>query len=331
MVVVLPAPFGPRNPKISPAPTEKPIPRTASTSPYVLVRSSTSMTARHAEVRIRRRRIGGGAAVAGGRSAWARAATHDGVARRERAGRIGRARVAEQRERLAPAAAEIRVPLVAGPARLRHPGVAAIRPQRGRVAPDRRQRPRPDGLEGEPGDAARLVARQHHAVGRDDDVAPRPAVHARARAIRVVVGAHEQDLDLAAQPLGGGGRDGARLFDVARARGSSASRFASAQPRYCVFASSSRSAPIRSASATNSLTRAMLPRWITTFSVSGRPSARTAAATSSLPSRSSRPAIHAAPCASTSWIESCTLSRPAAASPASRARSAGMPLVIRLT
>ena len=66
----------------------------------------------------------------------------------------------------------------------------------------------------------------------------------------------------------------ARACSMSSRAGSSASRFASAQPRYCVFASSSRSAPIRSASATNSLTRAMLPRWITTFSVSGRPSAR---------------------------------------------------------
>ncbi len=67
--------------------------------------------------------------------------------------------------------------------------------------------------------------------------------------------------------------------------GSSASRLASAQPRYCVFASSRRSAPIRSASATNSATRAMLPRWMTTFSVSGSPSARAAAATSSFASQ----------------------------------------------
>ena len=150
--------------------------------------------------------IGGDDDVVGGRSgAGARGATMSWRGESAHAGSVAPG-VAEQRERLAPAAAEIRVPLVAGPARLRHPGVAAERPQRRRVAPDRRRaNALADVLEGEPGDAARLVARQHHAVGRDHDVAPRPAVHARARAIRVVVGAHEQDLDLAAQPLGGGG------------------------------------------------------------------------------------------------------------------------------
>src|SRR5450755_3477094 len=44
IVVVLPAPFGPRKPKVSPAATVKSIPRTASTSPYLLVSPDTSMT-----------------------------------------------------------------------------------------------------------------------------------------------------------------------------------------------------------------------------------------------------------------------------------------------
>ena len=43
-VVVLPAPFGPRMPKISPSSTEKDTPSTAARSPYRLVRSETSMT-----------------------------------------------------------------------------------------------------------------------------------------------------------------------------------------------------------------------------------------------------------------------------------------------
>ena len=81
-----------------------------------------------------------------------------------------------------------------------------------------------------------------------------------------------------------------------------------------MLASSSRSAPMRSASATNSAMRAMLPRWSTTLSVSGSRSARAAAAISSLASRPSRPAIQAAPAGSTSCTESCTLSSPAAAS-----------------
>src|SRR5258705_3141617 len=43
MVVVLPAPFGPRNPRISPGLTEKPIPSTAARWPYTLVSPLTSI------------------------------------------------------------------------------------------------------------------------------------------------------------------------------------------------------------------------------------------------------------------------------------------------
>jgi hypothetical protein len=70
---------------------------------------------------------------------------------------------------------------------------------------------------------------------------------------------------------------------------------------------------------------------MTTLSVSGRPSPRAASATSSFASISSRPAIQTAPCGSTSCTDSWMLSSPPRASSASRARSAGMPLVIRLT
>src|SRR5437867_1901402 len=45
MVVVLPAPFGPRKPTISPTSTRNEMPRTASTAPKVLVRSRTSIIA----------------------------------------------------------------------------------------------------------------------------------------------------------------------------------------------------------------------------------------------------------------------------------------------
>src|SRR6516225_4640897 len=43
IVVDLPAPFGPRKPKVSPAATSKPMPRTASISPYLLVSSLTEI------------------------------------------------------------------------------------------------------------------------------------------------------------------------------------------------------------------------------------------------------------------------------------------------
>ena len=59
---------------------------------------------------------------------------------------------------------------------------------------------------------------ERDAVGRDDQVAARPAVHAGARAIGVVVGAHEEDLHLAAQALA---RRGGRL---ARASSSGGAR-----------------------------------------------------------------------------------------------------------
>ena len=48
MVVVLPAPFGPRNPTISPSPTAKVMPATASTSPKRLVTSRSAIAAARA-------------------------------------------------------------------------------------------------------------------------------------------------------------------------------------------------------------------------------------------------------------------------------------------
>src|SRR5439155_4604803 len=44
IVVVLPAPFGPRKPNVSPSSTVKPMPRTASISSYRFERSRTSIT-----------------------------------------------------------------------------------------------------------------------------------------------------------------------------------------------------------------------------------------------------------------------------------------------
>ena len=184
-----------------PAPTEKSMPRTASTSPYAWRGPRPRWPRRHAR---------------GAHPAQAdRAAARRGHgARRARAPPRTRSWRGDSAQAGSVAAAspgsanawqrqppKSRVPLVAGPARRRHPVVAAERAQRGRIVPDVAERPVADVLERQAGDARRLVARQHDAVGRDDDVAARPAVHAGARAIGVVVGAHEQDLDLAAQPL----------------------------------------------------------------------------------------------------------------------------------
>ena len=112
--------------------------------------------------------------------------------------------------------------------------------------------------------------------------------------------------------------------------GKSMRRFTRAQPRYCVFASSSRSASRDSASAITSATRSRFSRCSTTLSVSGNPSSFTQRATSSLRSNARVPAIRSDAVGVTSWIETCTLSRPSAFSPASRARVSGIPLVIRL-
>src|SRR5215510_14877151 len=45
IVVDLPAPFGPRKPKVSPAETSQSMPRTASISPYLLVSALTEIAA----------------------------------------------------------------------------------------------------------------------------------------------------------------------------------------------------------------------------------------------------------------------------------------------
>ena len=192
--------------------------------------------------------------------------------------------------------------------------------ERARTFSGRRQR----------GDLQRLVAGQRHAVGRDDDVAARPAVHAGARAIGVVVGAHEEDLDLAAQPLARGERDRARLVEAAR-DGSSASRLASAQPRYCVLASSSRSAPIRSASATNSRDARDVAAVEDDVERERQPERARRRRRPQLGLEAVAPGDPGRACGSLSCTESCRLSSPAAASRARRAASAGMPLVIRLT
>ena len=145
MVVVLPAPFGPRNPKISPAPTEKPMPRTASTSPYFLARSSTSMAA--ASCGRVASGAGGSAATPPwrcGRSAPGRAPRRRScVARRQRAGGIGRGRVADAARTPGSGSRRSRA---CRSSQVRHgSGIQASprnAPKRGRVAPDRRQRPR---------------------------------------------------------------------------------------------------------------------------------------------------------------------------------------------
>ena len=101
----------------------------------------------HADVRIRRRRIGGGTDAARRPAAGARRA-HDVVARRERAGGIGRAR--RRRAARTPGSGSRRNPCAARRRSGTGSGIqSSPRNARsaGEVAPDRRQRPRADVLE----------------------------------------------------------------------------------------------------------------------------------------------------------------------------------------
>ena len=214
------------------------------------------------------------------------------------------------------------MPRVAAPARLRHPRLAAerveARPSRCQISSSGRSRTLSND---EPGQRVRGVARQHEAVGRDDDEAAPPAVHARFRELGVVVRASRTAPPSARAAAGAPrGRPRAR-GRAARGVGRSARRLASAQPRYCVLASSSRSAPSDSASAMNSGTRSRLSRWSTTLSVSGRPSSLTAARDLQLALEGAeRRRCGPTPARVTSCTDTCTLSRPAALSRASRSR-----------
>src|SRR5262249_12990971 len=66
------------------------------------------------------------------------------VVRRQGTGGVGVGRVAGEQGGLAAAAAEVDVAAGAAPARLRHPGRAAIAVERLRLLPDPAQRPPPD-------------------------------------------------------------------------------------------------------------------------------------------------------------------------------------------
>ena len=115
------------------------------------------------------------------------------------------------------------------------------------------------------------MARQHGAVGRDDHEAPPPAVHARARAIRVPVGQDEDDLH---PPLEA--RCALRRRRRARARGrprSAGARRDSRAPTTRAARSRARAdrPPDARRARRSPSTRSMFSRWRTTLSVSGKP------------------------------------------------------------
>ena len=115
----------------------------------------------------------------------------------EVAHRVGRGRVAGEREGLAAAAAEIQLAARAARARLLHPGGAAEGIEGRRVRPDVGERMLAHVPEFEPGNRFRGVAGQHLAGGRDVERAPAPAADARLRIARVIVRHHRVDDDAA--------------------------------------------------------------------------------------------------------------------------------------
>src|SRR5262249_19803494 len=110
---------------------------------------------------------------------------------------------ARERQRLAATAAEVDPAARAAPARLGQPILAAKRAKSGAFVPDRGEGVLAHVLPRERRDARRLVARQRESARRDQEVAARPAVHAGARQVGIVVGEDEEDFDFAAEPLGG--------------------------------------------------------------------------------------------------------------------------------
>src|ERR1700733_12947872 len=102
--------------------------------------------------------------------------------RRHRAGRIGGASIAGQREDMTATAAEIDLPELAAFARLGHPAGAAIAVEAFRILPDPGDRMiRSHGFEFEAGNGFGGMAGQNSSGGRDVEELPAPAAHAFLR------------------------------------------------------------------------------------------------------------------------------------------------------
>ena len=206
---------------------------------------------------------------------WRAPARTSACCGREAARGIGGARVARQREGLAAAAAEVDVAPVAALARLGHPRFAAegahpLAP-RARCARAEPSRTLSNG-------SGSVRAAWHGSTapsGATTTKRRRPAVHAGARAVGVPVGQNEDDLHPARQALASPRAPRRARGRSAPASGSSAVAFSCAHDTSWTLASSSRSAPSRSAIATTSSTRSRFARCRTTLSVSGSPSSFT--------------------------------------------------------
>src|SRR5262249_2270404 len=105
---------------------------------------------------------------------------------RQNTGRIRRLRVASQGEGLTAAASEVHGATVATPAWLAHPVLPAKRVEQRGALPDLLERSLEHVFARQVGQGVREVTRQGETVGRNDDVTPSPAAHARFRLVRVV-------------------------------------------------------------------------------------------------------------------------------------------------
>src|SRR5579875_2271749 len=142
---------------------------------------------------------------------------HDPVVGREVADRVGAGGIAGELERLAAAAAEVKVAALAAPAWLSHPVRAAEALEKRGTLPYPRQRVLAHAGPGK-GKGMRGRAGQHVAVGHHGELPPAPAAHARFGIPAVVVGDDVDHLHPPPQPLAGRAYRRLRAFQLRPAR-----------------------------------------------------------------------------------------------------------------
>src|SRR5262249_32725832 len=123
------------------------------------------------------------------------------MCRRQRANRVGNARIACDHECLAAASAEIDGLSRAASARLDHPVIAAGRVQRWRISPDFGKPPVAYVVECEVGNHFRRMAGPNFARGINADIAVAPSAHAGLRLLTKVIRAYKRDFELSATAL----------------------------------------------------------------------------------------------------------------------------------
>ena len=188
----------------------------------------------------------------------------------------------ESCERLAATAAEVGVLPVerAALARLGHPVGATEAVERLRVEPDLLERLVADVVELHPGDDRRRLTWENIAVRARSGSRRAPSRPCTASAAPRSSPGSTQRISIFGPIRSRAAITTASPCSSCARVGISASRFGSAQPWYCVFASSTRRASSDSASAMISSIRSRLRRCRTTLIVSGKPSSRARCAAS---------------------------------------------------